>query len=110
MVTVIETWFLKEEFADKALQLMQEMDDIVGPNAHGDAGWCGHAQFFQRDEKPAEVIMMYPWRSTELHRSLRENEEPLLLDFVSTYCARERTVEYVTELEVEVEHDDHHHH
>lgn len=31
MVIVVETWRLKEEYAGRALELMQEMDDIVGP-------------------------------------------------------------------------------
>jgi hypothetical protein len=110
MITVIETWYLKNEFADQALELMQDMDDIVGPNAHDDSGWCGHAQFFQRNSKTNEVVMMYPWLSTDLHLSLRDSEEPLLQDFMTKYCAQQRSIEYVTELPVEVEHDDEHGH
>jgi 3-oxoacyl-[acyl-carrier protein] reductase len=105
MVTVIETWFLKSEFADRALPLMQDMDDLVGPNAHDDPGWSGHALFYQRDADPNQVIMMYPWGGVDAHKALCASEKALLKDFTAKYCERERTVEYLTELPVDVDHD-----
>ncbi|MEV0155426.1 hypothetical protein AB0H57_17030 [Micromonospora sp. NPDC050686] len=108
MVTVIETWFLKEEFTDKVIPIMQELDDIVGPNAHADPGWSGHAGFYQYDAEPTRVIMMYPWRSREMHRQVCAVEDPMLADFTSKYCERPRQVQYLTELPVEVDHDHDH--
>lgn len=105
MITVIETWYLKDDFTDQALQIMQEMDDLVGPNAHEDPGWHGHAQFFQRADDVSQVFIVYPWRSREMHERLSRAEEPLLAAFTDKYCQRPRTFEYVTELPVEVEHD-----
>jgi 3-oxoacyl-[acyl-carrier protein] reductase len=105
MVTVIETWFLTSEFADQALKIMQDMDDLVGHNAHDDPGWCGHAHFYQRDANPNQVIMMYSWRSIDKHKALCLSEKPMLQDFMAKYCERERTIEYLTELPVDVDHD-----
>jgi hypothetical protein len=105
VVTVIETWFLKKEFTDRVIPVMQELDDIVGPNAHADPGWCGHADFYQYDDEPTQVIMVYPWRSREVHLQLCAVEEPMLEDFTGKYCERPRRVEYLTELPVEVDHD-----
>lgn len=102
-VTVIETWRLKEEYADRVLELMQEMDDIVGPGAHGDPGWCEHGRFYQLQERPAEVWMMYPWRSREEHEEFIRKEELLLTDFYARYCTGPRGIVYFTELPVDVE-------
>lgn len=110
MVTVCETWYLKEEHSAQALELMQQMDDLVGPQAHEDPAWAGHASFYQSQADPAVVLMMYAWRSEEEHRALAESERELLAGFVAEYCARPRDIAYYTELEVEVEHDDDHHH
>lgn len=107
MITVMETWYLKD--ADRALQIMQDMDELVGPNAHDDPGWCGHAQFFQHTDQPDQVIMIYPWRSQVLHESLCETEEDLLAEFVAANCERPRTIQYLAELPVETEHDHDHH-
>jgi heme-degrading monooxygenase HmoA len=107
MVTVIETWFLKEEFTEKVIPVMQELDDLVGPGAHADPGWTGHAHFYQPDATPNQVIMIYPWRDREMHRQITATEDPMLADFTSKYCEQPRRLEYLTELEVEVDHDDH---
>jgi hypothetical protein len=58
-VTVIEIWRLRAEFVGRALELMQEMDDIVGPTAHHDPGWRDHGRFYQLHERPSEIWMMY---------------------------------------------------
>lgn len=103
MVTVIENWLLKAEFADQALELMQEMDDIVGPNAHDDPGWCEHGRFYQLQSRPAEIWMMYTWRSREEHEVFIKKEEELLGDFYERCCERPRNIIYFTELPVDVE-------
>ncbi|UUU25954.1 hypothetical protein [Streptomyces sp. DSM 40750] len=103
MVTVIENWLLKPEFSEQALELMQEMDDIVGPNAHDDPGWCEHGRFYQLQSRPAEVWMMYTWRSREAHEVFIKKEEELLTDFYERFCERPRQIIYFTELPVDVE-------
>ena len=107
MVTVIETWFLKKEFTSRAVPVMQELDNIVGPNAHADPGWCGHAHFYQADAESNQVLMMYPWRSRGMHWQVCAVEDPMLEEFTEKYCERPRRVEYLSELPVEVDHDDH---
>lgn len=102
-VTVTETWRLKPEFADRALELMQVMDDIVGPGAHADPGWCQHGRFFQSHADPAEIWMMYAWRSRPEHEVFIAKEELILTDFYARYCTGPRTISYFTELPVDVE-------
>jgi 3-oxoacyl-[acyl-carrier protein] reductase len=102
-VNVIETWRLKEEFTDRALELMQEMDDIVGPPAHVDPGWCEHGRFYQLHTKPSEIWMMYTWRSRAEHEVFIRREELLLGDFYAKYCEGPRDITYFTELPVDVE-------
>ena len=109
-VSVVEAWHLKPEHEGDALRLMQEMDDLLGPNAHAHPGWCGHAHFFQSHVDPSLVLMLYPWRSKELHEDLLQSEEPLLERFYEEYCARSREIQYYDELEVEVEHEHEHEH
>ena len=104
-VTVVETWRLKDEFADRALELMQEMDDLVGPPAHVDPGWCEHGRFFQRQEKPTEIWMMYRWRDRKAHEEFIKREELLLGDFYAKYCVGPRGITYFSELPVDVEAD-----
>lgn len=103
MIMVLEVWRLKPAFQNQALELMQKMDDILGPPAHKDPGWCGHARFFQKTSAPDEVLMMYPWRSRELHEQLVAQEEPLLQDFFTEYCSARREIHYYDELPVDVE-------
>ncbi|UMO99831.1 hypothetical protein [Amycolatopsis sp. EV170708-02-1] len=103
MITVKETWYLREDIADRAMELMQEMDDLTGPNAHDDPGWAGHARFFRRETEPGQVIMIYPWRSHEDHARLRAAEKSLLAEFHTKYCTRERDIEYLEELPVDVD-------
>lgn len=110
MISVMETWYLKPEHTDKALELMQQMDDLVGPQAHDHPGWCGHAHFYQDSDNPSRVIMMYPWKSRELHNDISDKEKNLLQDFMQQYCSRPREIQHFDELEVEVEGDHHHHH
>lgn len=105
MIVVMETWHLKAGWEVRALEVMQRMDDVVGPPAHDHAGWCGHAHFYQSDDRRGDVIVVYPWRSYELHRDLVEREEPTLGDFYAQYCAAPREIRYYTELAVEVEHE-----
>lgn len=106
MITVVEIWHFKPEFQDKVLELMQSMDNVVGPPAHKHPGWCGHAKFYQNIVGLSDVMMLYPWRSQELHQDLANQEEPLLQDFHDKYCAAPREIYYYTELPVEVEHNE----
>lgn len=103
MITVVEVWHLKPAFRDQALQVMQKMDDLLGPPAHEDPGWCDHARFYQSAASPTEVLMVYPWRSRELHERLVAKEEPVLRGFFEEYCAAAREIHYYSELPVEVE-------
>ncbi len=109
MISVMEVWHLKPEFAGEAFGIMQEMDDLLGPNAHEHPGWVGHAYFYQSQENPQEVVMLYAWRSREDHADLVEQERPLLADFNDKYCAREREIRYYDELPVDVDHHDEDH-
>ncbi|GAA0624523.1 hypothetical protein GCM10010174_49710 [Kutzneria viridogrisea] len=101
-LTAIEHWYLTPEAAEKAFEVMQEMDDILEGNAHNSAGWDGHARFFQSHEDPTHVIMYYSWKSKAEHELLLESETALLKDFLAKYCTRDREVEYATELPVDV--------
>jgi hypothetical protein len=105
MVTVIETWYLRAEVADRGLKVMQEMDDLVGPGAHADPGWAGHAHFYRSQSTPTEFLMVYPWRSVAEHELLRATEEPMLASFYQRYCSAGRGIRYYDQLEVEVDHD-----
>ena len=108
MVTVIERWTLRAEVADRGLQIMEEMDNLVGPAAHEHPGWVGHAAFYQSKTSPNEVLVVYPWRGIEEHLALCGDEEPLLTGFYEKYCTAKRDIAYYEELPVEVE-DDHDH-
>lgn len=103
MVTVLETWRLRDEFSGQALELMQDMDELVGPPAHVDPGWCEHGRFFQRQSTPGEIWMMYAWRSRSEHEEFIRNEELLLTDFYAKYCVGPREITYFTELPVDVD-------
>jgi hypothetical protein len=109
MITVLEVWRLKPAFQDQALELMQKMDDLLGPPAHKDPGWCGHARFFRSLTSGHEILMMYPWRSRELHERLIAQEEPLLESFFAEYCSVKREIHYYDELPVDVEQSYGHH-
>lgn len=102
-IIVMEIWYLKPELASQALPLMQKMDQLLGTSTHQHPGWCGHASFYQRNEKPCEVIIVYPWRNRELHAQLISGEEPLLQEFHKEYCASRREIHYYSQLFVEVE-------
>jgi hypothetical protein len=102
-VMVVEIWHLKPEYARDALSIMQSMDAAVGPGAHADSGWCGHARFYQDQDHPGEVLMQYPWRSRASHEALTLAEQPLLAAFILRYCARPREIHYYGELPVDVE-------
>jgi 3-oxoacyl-[acyl-carrier protein] reductase len=105
MIWVLELWHFKPEI-DDITPVMQEMDDLLGPAAHDDEGWCGHARFFARLDDPGRGMMLYPWRSAELHERLVREEEPRLASFYQTYCTRPREIYRHTELPVDV--DGHH--
>jgi hypothetical protein len=103
VVTVVETWRLKEECVERALEIMQEMDDVVGPAAHVDPGWREHGRFFQNHADPAEIHMLYTWRSRPEHEVFIRDEETRLADIYAKYCAGPRRISYFTELSVDVE-------
>jgi 3-oxoacyl-[acyl-carrier protein] reductase len=106
-ITVMEVWRLKDGLQDQALELMQAMDDMLGPGAHAHPGWCGHAQFFQSVGAPTEVVMLYPWRSRELHQDLLRREDGTLEAFYAAYCREPRQIAYYGELAVDTEDRDH---
>lgn len=110
MISVLETWYLRPDTASDVLAVMQAMDDLLGPNAHAHPGWCGHARFFRAAGDPCVALMLYPWRSVQLHEDLIRSEEPMLADFYGRYCARPRLIQYYEELAVEVEHENGHGH
>jgi len=102
-IIVMEVWHLKPDAANEGLAVMQQMDRLLGSSTHGHPGWCGHASFYQRNEKPCEVIIIYPWRNRELHAQLISGEEPLLQEFHKEYCTSQREIHYYSQLFVEVE-------
>jgi hypothetical protein len=108
MVTVVEQWYLEPEMAPRALEIMQEMDELLGPPAHAHPGWCGHAQFLQSQQDPSELLVVYPWRSREQHESLVRDEDAVLEDFNRRYCRAGRRITLFDSLPVEVEHDHEH--
>jgi 3-oxoacyl-[acyl-carrier protein] reductase len=105
MIQVCERFFLKDVLEDKATQVMQILDDLLGPGAHAHPGWCGHATFLQSVERPSEILMLYPWRSAELHVDLRAREDLLLEDFYERYCTAPRSVTFYRLMDVEVEYE-----
>ena len=103
MILVREVFTFKPEFASAAQDLMQEMDDLVGPGAHAHPGWRGHAKFYQNVDQSAETILVYPWVSKESHRTLVDDEAEILAEFTDRYCARPRQIDYYSLLSVDVE-------
>jgi hypothetical protein len=103
MIFAVEKWFLRPEHLPDAVRIMQEMDDFVGPNAHAHPGWVAHARYFQAHADPAQVMLVYPWASVELHRDLLAQEVPLIAEFEPRYFIRPREVTYLHELAVWVE-------
>ncbi|OBB94648.1 hypothetical protein [Mycobacterium sp. 852002-40037_SCH5390672] len=104
MITVMEKWFLRPNMNRWGLEIMQQMDELVGPAAHVNPGWAGHARFYQSRSAPSELLMVYPWRTLPEHRDLATTEEPLLADIYHQYCSARRKILYFDELPVEVEH------
>ena len=102
MIMVHEVWQLKAQFSRSAKEIMQEMDDLVGPGAHDDPGWVGHAVFLQNIDRPTEIIVQYPWANRESHRSLISRETEILAAFTEKYCIGDRRIEYLETLDVEV--------
>jgi|GEM_PF-4190820 3-oxoacyl-[acyl-carrier protein] reductase len=105
MINVVETWRIREEFTDRLTKIMQEMDDLVGPAAHADPAWAGHATFLQPQQEPTTVWMLYRWRSRAEHEQLAVAEEEILNEFYAKYCWAPREIDYLNELPVDVEHD-----
>lgn len=102
-ITVRETWYLKYEYHNDALAVFQEMDDLLGPEAHEQEGWTDHARFFQSHNLPERVEVFYMWESKEMHDRLREREADILGAFEARYFSKPRTFEFLTELPVEVD-------
>lgn len=109
MITVVERWYLKDECQDRGAEIMQQMDDLVGPDAHADPGWAGHASFFHLHGAGGEFLMMYDWHSVESHRELQRREDVRLTDFYARYCSAPRDVSYLEALHVDVDGHDHGH-
>src|SRR5262245_33421724 len=105
MIHICERFFLKEGLEQQAAQIMQILDDLVGPAAHKHPGWRGHAVVLQAEAPSNEILMLYPWASKELHAELFEKEEPLLADFYRQYCAAPRHIAFYRMLAVDVSHN-----
>lgn len=105
MIYIIERFQLKPDVAAEPERVMQSLDDLVGPAAHEHPGWMAHAMFFQNVTDLSEVLMVYPWKSRELHSDLLKQEEPTLFSFYREFCSGPRRVELYRPLDVEVEHD-----
>ncbi|OLF11285.1 hypothetical protein [Actinophytocola xanthii] len=110
MIHVLETWRIKPEFTDRIPELMQRMDDLVGPPAHEHPAFLGHATFLQHDDEPTRVDVLYPWRSREEAEALTAGEGPLIDDFQARYCSVPREIVYLTEVPHEHDHDHEHDH
>ena len=106
MITVIESYFLKSEYAPHALRVLQELDDLLGPNAHANPGHTGHAQFLQDTADSTQVRLVYQWRDAGSFAELLCTEEALLPKFIAKYCSRPRVIQVHDELPVEVDDDD----
>lgn len=106
MIQVCELFFLKDGLEGEATQVMQILDDLLGPAAHAHPGWCGHATFLQSIERSSEILMIYPWRNLELYAELCEQEESLLADFYRRYCTAPRRISFFRQMAVKVEHDE----
>jgi 3-oxoacyl-[acyl-carrier protein] reductase len=99
MIHVLETWRLKDEYVAQIPQLMQEMDNLVGPPAHAHPAFCGHATFLRdEDRDPSTVWVLYPWRSRGEADDLIDSEVDLIAPFTAKYCAAPREVAYLTEV------------
>ncbi|WP_329518690.1 hypothetical protein [Spirillospora sp. NBC_01491] len=98
MITVIETWRIKNEFTDRVHELMQTMDNEVGPPAHRHPAFLGHATFLQYDTEPTKVLVMYPWRSSAEAEELLASEEKFISEFEAKYCESPRDIAYLTEV------------
>ncbi|KAF7786295.1 hypothetical protein PRUB_a0811 [Pseudoalteromonas rubra] len=104
MIHVIETWTLKEEFVDQALELMQQLDDQLGELAHDHSGWLDHAHFYQNSIQPTQIIMSYDWKSLESHENMTELESDIVSIFEEKYCAKPREMNRFHELDVDTDH------
>ena len=110
MIRVLETWNLKDEYLDQVPQVMQVMDDLVGPAAHAHPAFEGHATFLRdEDRDPNKVWVLYPWRSREEADDLIASENDLIAEFTSTYCTAPREVAYLTEVPHTHDMEDHDH-
>ena len=101
MITIIESYSLKPEHVHGALEVLQELDCLLGPNAHRNRGHVGHAIFLQDEVNPTEVCLVYDWRDRESFEELLVSEEPLLGNFQSKYCSRPRIVRVFKSIAVE---------
>ena len=106
MINIIESYSLKSDFAPQALTILQELDDLLGPNAHANRGHMGHARFLQDATDPTQVRLVYRWRDIESFTELVRAEEVLLSDFLQKYCVGPRLIQIHNELPVEADHDE----
>lgn len=102
MITVVEKWHIKKQFSGQSLEIMQKMDNLVGPYSHEHEGWCDHAKFYRNSRDGTRIVMVYPWRDKESHQTLVRHEKTTLRDFISNYCSADHEIDYYHELPVEV--------
>lgn len=103
MIHVIERYVLKREYISKAAEVMQNLDDILGPAAHLNDGWVNHAQFLQDQLHRDQIVIVYQWKSAELLHDLLHKEESQLFSFYETYCQKPREVSVFHLLPVDVD-------
>jgi len=103
MIIVMEVWLLKPEMESRALEILQEMENLLGPAAHSHRGWCDHARFLQDADKPARLVLLYPWHNRELLDDLLASEEPKLSGFIERYCIQPRQIHCLRELPVDID-------
>ena len=106
MITIIESYFLKPDYAEQALRVLQELDNLLGPNAHTNRGHADHAHFLQDAADPTQVRLVYQWRDPESFGELVSSEAALLPEFIGKYCSAPRVIQVHEELAVEVDHDE----
>lgn len=102
MITVQERYSLKPEYVTSADEVMQKLDDILGPAAHESDGWVDHARFLQDRLHRSQVVIIYPWESAESLCDLVHDEETRLGEFYATYCTKPREISVFETLAVDV--------
>jgi 3-oxoacyl-[acyl-carrier protein] reductase len=103
MITVMEVWYLKPGLEPRTLDILREMENLLGPAAHAHPGWLDHARFLQDEDDPPRLVVLYSWRSRELLADLLASEEQMLERFVERYFTRPRQIFCLNDVPVDVD-------